>query len=129
MLISPTLYISITNTWEVLTNSVLSLYRRREVVLKFSQLEFLRSLVKQYIQNHQATRDTPDIVPHIVEMETNGNYLMSASQGLCKYCKKNNAKMWKMQSSTPWNMHSAIPSVNSVVVRTCKKETKFISWF
>ena len=30
--------------------------------------------------------------------------------------------MWKMQRSTPWNMLSAVKSVNSIAVQTCKKD-------
>ena len=65
------------------------LYNKLHTELKLSQLEFLRSLVKQHIQNHRATLATPDVAPHIVEMETNGHYLMTVSRGRCKYCKKN----------------------------------------
>ena len=65
------------------------LYNKLHTELKLSQLEFLRSLVKQYIQNHRTTLANPDVAPHIVEMETNGHYLMSISRGRYKYCKKN----------------------------------------
>ena len=67
----------------------LLLYNKLHPELKLSQLEFLRSLVKQYIQNHRATLATLDVPPHIAEMETNGLYLISTSQGRWKYCKKN----------------------------------------
>ena len=71
------------------------IYNKLLPELKLSQLEFLKSLVKKYIQNHRATLATPDVAPHIVEMETNGHYLMSTSQGRCKYSKKNNKKCEK----------------------------------
>ena len=44
------------------------LYNKLHPELKFSQLEFLRSLVKQYMQNHRATLATLDVASHIVEM-------------------------------------------------------------
>ena len=65
------------------------LYNKLHTELTLSQLEYLRSLVKQYIQNHRVTLATPDVAPHIIEMEANGHYLMIISQGRCKYCKKN----------------------------------------
>ena len=68
------------------------LYNKLPWELKSSQLEFLRSLVKQYIQNHRATLATPDVAPHIADVETNGHYLMPTSQGHCKHCKKNTTK-------------------------------------
>ena len=83
------------NLCRLLQIAFLCIYNKLHPELKLSRLEFLRSLVKQYIQNHRAIVATPEIALHIVEMETNGHYLMSTSQGRCNYYKKNTAKKCK----------------------------------
>ena len=85
------------------------LYDKLHPKLKLSQLEFLRSLMKQYIQNQRATLATPDVAPHFVEMETNSHYLMSTSQVVANIVRKTQQKNVKYA-----NMLSAIPSVNIV---------------
>ena len=107
------------NSCRLLQIESFSLYSKLHPEVKLSQLEFLRSLVKQYMQNHRATLATPDVASHIVEMERNGHHLMSTSQGRWKYCKKNKTKKCEKCNV---RLHDAIRSVNSITVRTCKKD-------
>ena len=62
---------------------------------RISQLRFIGSLVREYIQNKRSTRlKLPDI-PRLVPLSANNHFIVSFNQGRCKICKKNATKSCK----------------------------------
>ena len=56
---------------------------------KVSQLEFVRTIVHQYVRFDRKTGRLNVSIPNLVSKSTNGHYLAKQSQGRCKFCQKN----------------------------------------
>ena len=63
---------------------------------KVSQLDFVRSLVHQYVRFDCVAADKNVSIPNLVSTDTTGHFLEQSSQGRCKYCKKNCRMMYHL---------------------------------
>ena len=56
---------------------------------KVSELEFVRTIVHQYVRFDRKTKRLNVSIPNLVSKSTNEHYLAKQSQARCKFCQKN----------------------------------------
>ena len=56
---------------------------------RVSQIDFVRSIVHQYVRYDRTAQKINVSIPNLVSRDTNGHFLQAHSQGRCKYCQKN----------------------------------------